>query len=195
MLVRVEQAMAEYTSKPPTWSPKSFLHPCAQVDRDCVIGAGSRVWQFASVIRKAKVGDDCSIASCAIVDGSTIGDRVIISHGAFIDPGIVIGNDVFIGPHVSMCNDFWPRVTKDGWFNVDDLVSGKIVVTRIDAGASIGANAVLLPGISIGKGAMIAAGAVVTRSVEAGYKFTRDGYVQAIDPDREIERRRWVDCS
>lgn len=158
------------------WHQSSFVHPCAQVDRDASIGARTRVWQFASVIRKAKIGDDCSIASCAIVDGSRLGDRVIVSHGAFIDPGMTIGNDVFVGPHVVFCNDYWPRVTKGGWFDPADLISGKINITRIEDGASIGAGVILMPGIVIGAGAMVAAGAVVSHDVEPGHLYKQDMY-------------------
>lgn len=156
------------------------IHPAAHVDRDtCVIGARTRVWQFATVIRSAVIGDDCSIASCAIVDGSDIGDRCIVSHGAFIDPGIEIGNDVFIGPHVSMCNDAWPRTDKNG-FSIEELISGDFVTTRIEDGASVGANVVVLPGIVIGAGAMIAAGAVVAQDVPAAHLYKRDGSMTII---------------
>lgn len=167
------------------------IHPAAEVDREtCVIGARTRVWQFASVIRQAAIGDDCSIASCAIVDGAELGDRVIVSHGAFIDPGMQIGNDVFIGPHVALCNDYWPRVSKAEWFNVDELVKRDIVVTLIKDGCSIGANAVLMPGVVIGEGAMIAAGAVVTGDVPAGHLYRRNGVYEPIRS--EPERKRFV---
>lgn len=150
------------------------IHPHAHVE-DAVIGARTRVWQFASIIRAAMVGDDCTIASNAIVDGSLVGDRCIISHGAFIGPGMKIGNDVFIGPNVVFCNDYWPRTSKDGWFNMEDLVSAKVTVTEIMDGASIGAGAVLMPGIRIGRRAMIAAGAVVTYDVTENTLLRLDG--------------------
>jgi UDP-2-acetamido-3-amino-2,3-dideoxy-glucuronate N-acetyltransferase len=176
----------------PSWNPASFVHPLAQVDRDCSIGARTRVWQFASVIRKAHIGDDCSIATSSIVDGSRLGDRVIVSHGAFIDPGMEIGSDVFIGPHGCLCNDYWPRVTKEGWFDVDDLVSGKIVVTRILDGASIGAGAILMPGIRIGERAMVAAGAVVMGDVPDDMLYGRDSVCRPIRHDGP-RRKRYVD--
>jgi UDP-2-acetamido-3-amino-2,3-dideoxy-glucuronate N-acetyltransferase len=167
------------------------IHPAAHVDRESVtIGARTKVWQFASVIRGAAVGDDCSIASCAIVDGAELGDRCIVSHGAFIDPGMTIGNDVFIGPHVALCNDFWPRVSKDGWYDVRDLIDGKVIVTQICDGASIGANAVLMPGVRIGEHCMIAAGAVVTGDVPSGHLYGRDGVYRPIK--HEPERKRFV---
>lgn len=168
----------------------AWLHELANVEK-ATIGARTRVWQFASVIRGAQIGVDCNIADCAIVDGSVVGDRCIVSHGAFIDPGMLIGDDVFIGPQVSLCNDFWPMVDKTGWFNMADLISGGIVVTRVASGASIGANAVIMPGLRIGANAMVAAGAVVNRDVLAGHLFQRDGSLVPIDPTR-IQRMKFV---
>jgi len=165
------------------------VHPKAVVDNTVLIGARSRVWQFASLIRGACIGDDCSIASCAIVDGADLGDRTIVSHGAFIDPGIVIGSDVFIGPGVKLCNDAWPRADKTG-FNMAQLISHEFVTTRIEDGASLGAGVVVLPGIVIGNDAMIAAGAVVTQNVPASHLYKRDGSMVPIDPERKVERMR-----
>lgn len=166
----------------------AMIHESAEIDRATVsIGRLSRVWQFASVIRRALIGEECRIASCAIVDGARVGDRCIVSHGAFIDPGIEIEADVFIGPHVSLCNDAWPRVSKDG-FDIAALIDGSFVTTRIQRGASLGANVVVLPGVTIGERAMIAAGAVVTRNVPPDFLWKRDGTTVLIDPD--LPRRR-----
>lgn len=167
----------------------AFIHPCAEVDEDVVIGAYTRVWQFASIIRGAMIGDECSIASCSIVDGAGLGHRVIVSHGAFIDPGIEIGNDVFIGPNVSLCNDAWPRVDKFG-FDMEKLISGEFITTRINDGASVGAGCVVLPGVNIGGCAMIAAGAVVTCDVPALHLYKRDGTMVEIDTKRPVRRMR-----
>lgn len=164
------------------------IHPRAEV-HDSIIGARTKVWQFATVIRDAHVGEDCSIASCAIVDGADLGDRTIVSHGAFIDPGIVIGSDVFIGPGVKLCNDAWPRADKTG-FDMAALISHDLVTTRIEDGASLGAGVIVLPGIVIGRDAMIAAGAVVTQNVPANHLYKRDGSMVMIDPARKVERMR-----
>lgn len=172
------------------WHASAFIHPRAQVDRDCEVGARSRVWQFASVIRNATLGEDCSIATCSIVDGSSLGHNVIVSHGAFIDPGMKIGCDVFIGPHVALCNDAWPRVGKEGWFDPGALIKGDIVVTIIEDGASIGANATLMPGVRVGKGAMVAANAFVDRDVPDDHLFKRDGRIARIDPEHPVRRMR-----
>lgn len=167
----------------------AFIHPKAHVE-GAGIGARTKVWQFASVIRCAVIGADCKIAAKAGIDGSRIGDRCIISENAFIDPGMKIGNDVFIGPNVALCNDAWPRVGKDGWFDPGVLIRGDVVVTIVEDGASIGANATVLPGIRIGKDAMIAAGAVVERDVPAGHLYKRDGSITPIDKSRPVRRMR-----
>jgi UDP-2-acetamido-3-amino-2,3-dideoxy-glucuronate N-acetyltransferase len=167
----------------------AFIHGKASVDETVTVGARSRVWQFASIVREAAVGEDCSIASCAIVDGATIGDRSIISHSAFIDPGISIGEDVFIGPNVSLCNDAWPRADKTG-FDMALFLSGEFITTKIEDGASLGANVVVLPGVTVGKGAMVAAGAVVTQSVPACHLFKRSGEMVPIDPAKPVKRMR-----
>jgi UDP-2-acetamido-3-amino-2,3-dideoxy-glucuronate N-acetyltransferase len=164
------------------------IHTFAVV-KDAHIGARTKVWQFASIIRFASLGEDCSVASCAIVDGSDVGDRTIISHSAFIDPGIRIGDDVFIGPHVNLCNDGWPRADKIG-FDMNSLINGKFVTTIIGNGASLGAGVTVLPGITIGEKAMIAAGAVVTADVPASYLYKRNGEMAPIDPARPGRRMR-----
>lgn len=171
---------------------RPLAHPYALVHTDCVVGPRTKVWQFASVIRGAKIGADCVIASCAIVDGSTVGNNCRISHGAFCDPGMQIGNDVFIGPHVALCNDYWPRVAREGWFDMDDLVSGKIIVTKIEDGASLGAGAILMPGVTIGCGAMVAAGAVVTQDVPANSLYRRNGkIVEEVSPPGRMRTAGW----
>lgn len=172
----------------------ALLHELAHIDRETVsIGRLSRVWQFASVIRNARVGEACNIASCAIIDGAAIGDRCLIGHGAFIGPGSRLGDDVFVGPGVVICNDPWPRTDKSGWFARADLSPGGIVTARIEDGASIGANVTVLPGVAIGAGAMIAAGAVVGRNVPALTLFRRDGAILPIDPAR-VPRRTEARC-
>lgn len=137
------------------------------------VGARTKVWQFASVIRGAKLGDDCVVGSCAVVDGATVGDRCHIGHGAQVHPGAVLGDEVFVGPGAVLCNDAWPRAHKRGF----ELGAPSIV---IETGASIGANAVVLPGVRIGAGAMVAAGSVVARSVPAKHRFLASGQVEPI---------------
>ena len=154
----------------------AFVHPKAHVDDGCELGHGSYVWQFASVTRGARIGRNCSIASCAIVDGAEVGDDCRIGHGASIHPGSRLGSGVFIGPGVVLCNDLFPSVAKIG-FDANRLLSGELVTVRIEDLASIGANAVIMPGVTIGEGAFVAAGAVVRRDLPAGHIWKRSGEV------------------
>lgn len=163
-----------------------MIHPQAQIGETVTIGTRTRVWQFASVIRGARIGEDCNIASCAIIDRAVVGDRCIVGHGSSLHPGTYIGNDVFIGPAVTFCNDRWPRVPKDG-FDIEWLLAGGVSIMVKDE-ASIGAGSVILPGVVIGSGAMIAAGAVVDRSVPACCLFKRNGKIVPIDPGKRPKR-------
>ena len=151
-----------------------FIHPKAHVE-GAVLGDGTKVWQFASVIRGAVLGKDCTVAAGACLDGPKLGDRCIVSPGVDIGPGFEIGDDVFLGPGVVLCNDAWPRTHKTGW-DVEALRNGAVCV-RIGNGASLGAHVVVLPGVTIGEGAMIAAGSVVGRDVPAGMLFKRCGEI------------------
>lgn len=150
------------------------IHRLAHV-QDSEIGLRTKVWQFASVIRGAMIGADCVIASNVLVDGAVIGDRCSLSHGAVLYPGTVLGDEVFVGPGVACCNDRWPVCSKEG-FDLDRLLGGMVSV-RIGNKVGIGAGAVILPGVSIGDGCMIAAGAVVSKSVPAGHLVKGDGSV------------------
>lgn len=166
----------------------AFIHPMAHVE-GVTIGPRTKVWQFASVIRGARLGADCTVACGATLDGCAFGDRVIVSHNVAAGPGFLIGDDVFIGPNVTICNDAWPRVEKDG-FDASALRAG-LVVIRIGDGASIGANAVILPGVKIGAGAVVAAGAVVNKDVPPNYLFGRElGWLVEITPDMRARRMR-----
>jgi acetyltransferase-like isoleucine patch superfamily enzyme len=158
--------------------PHAYVHPQAIVE-DSTIGARTKVWQGASIIRKAEIGNSCSVGANAIVDGSRIGDRCCIGAGAQIHPGMLIGHDVFIGPAVIFCNDAWPTVGKDG-FDLQPLINGEFIVTVVEPGVSIGAGAIVLPGVCIGQGAVVAAGATVTRDLMARHILHRDGAVLKI---------------
>lgn len=157
------------------------IHPLAYVDTGTVIGARTRVWAFANIIRKATVGSDCSVGAHATLDGCQIGDGCTIGDGAFIPPGVHIGNGSFVGPAVKFCNDPWPVNRKDGWFDIDDLTSGRVWVTSTGPQVSIGAGAIILPGVILGQNCMIAAGAVVTRDVPTFSLLHRDGAIEEID--------------
>lgn len=132
------------------------IHPLSDV-QSTQIGAGTRIWQFCVILKDAKIGKDCNICSHVFIENDVvIGDRVTLKCGVQIWDGIRIADDVFIGPNVTFTNDPFPRSRQQ-------LTTYPL--TTIAKGASIGANATILPGILIGSGAMIGAGAVVTRDV------------------------------
>jgi acetyltransferase-like isoleucine patch superfamily enzyme len=160
------------------------IHSSAVVD--ATIGDGSRVWQFASVIRGAKIGKGCTVSAYALIDAAVVGDGCLISSGAQLHPGTMIGNEVFIGPGAIFCNDLWPSTNKEG-FRCDLLQRG-FVTTMVLDGAAIGAGAVILPGVTVGKRAMVAANATARHSVPDNYLLRRDGTMLPIKPEWREKR-------
>jgi acetyltransferase-like isoleucine patch superfamily enzyme len=136
-----------------------FIHPLADVQTQD-IGAGTRIWQFAVIVKGARIGRNCNICAHTFVEGGVIiGDDVTLKSGVYLWDGVELGNGVFVGPNATFTNDMFPRSRQrpDAWAR-----------TVIDDGASIGANATLLPGVRIGERAMVGAGAVVVKSVGPG---------------------------
>lgn len=136
-----------------------FIHPLADVQsRD--IGRGTRIWQYVVIVNGARIGSNCNICShCFIESDVIIGDDVTLKSGVQLWEGIELRNGVFVGPNATFTNDMYPRSRQ---------YPPAFARTVIGEGASIGANATLLPGITVGDRAMIGAGAVVTKSVPAG---------------------------
>lgn len=135
---------------------QNFIHPLSDVQSQH-IGADTRIWQFCVVLPGARIGSGCNICSNVFIENDvTVGDRVTVKCGVQLWDGIHIADDVFIGPNVTFTNDPFPRSQKR---------LSEFARTIVNHGASIGANATILPGLSIGRAAMIAAGAVVTRDV------------------------------
>jgi acetyltransferase-like isoleucine patch superfamily enzyme len=135
-----------------------FVHPQALCEsRD--VGEGTRIWAFAHVMAGARIGKECNICAHTFVeDGAVIGDGVTVKNGISIWTGVVVEDHVFLGPNVAFTNDLTPRAEfKKG---PDEFAS-----TLVKRGASIGANATLLCGLTIGEYAFVGAGSVVTRSV------------------------------
>jgi UDP-2-acetamido-3-amino-2,3-dideoxy-glucuronate N-acetyltransferase len=159
----------------------------AHVDDGVILGAGTRIWQFASVIRGAVLGDHCVVGACANIDGSRLGSRCRVGHAASLHPGLLAGDEVFFGPGAVVCNDPWPRVRATD-FDLKKLLDGFVCV-RIGNQASIGAGSIVLPGRTIGDSAMIAAGAVVERDVPVGFLLKRNGELVEIDR-RQIAHMR-----
>lgn len=133
------------------------MHRLADV-ASCEIGPQTRIWQFVVILEGARIGAGCNICAHVLVEGDVqIGDRVTVKSGVQLWDGLRIEDDVFIGPNATFTNDPFPR---------SGIRPSGFAVTRVGKGASIGAGAVILPGITIGARAMVAAGAVVTKSVE-----------------------------
>lgn len=143
----------------------TFVHPTADVDRGAEIGDGTRVWRHAHVRDGARIGDECILGKGVYVDHDVVvGDRVKLENGASLFFGAVIESGVFIGPHACVTNDRLPRaITPSGALKTeDDWEAGR---TLVRYGASIGAGAVIVTGVTIGRWAMVGAGAVVSRDV------------------------------
>ena len=131
-------------------------HPNALVE-SVTIGKNTRIWAFAHVLSGAVIGADCNICDHVFIENDVrIGDRVTIKSGVQLWDGITLDDDVFVGPNATFTNDSWPRSKR---------YPEEFKKTLIKRGASIGANATILPGLTIGTEAMIGAGAVVTRDV------------------------------
>jgi UDP-2-acetamido-3-amino-2,3-dideoxy-glucuronate N-acetyltransferase len=141
------------------------IAPSAEVDPSASIGAGSTVWGLACIRENAVLGQQCIVGRGAYIeDGVILGDRVKVQTNALVFKPTRIGNDVFIGPAVVITNDRYPRSsTPEGQLKREDDWTAEGVV--IADGASVGARAVILPGVHIGKFALVAAGAVVTKDV------------------------------
>ncbi len=146
-------------------SEAAFVHAHALCEGE--VGAESRVWAFAHVLRGAKVGRECNVGDHAFIEGgAVVGDRVTIKNQVMIWEGVTIEDDVFLGPGVMFTNDRFPRsgrmpaameryAHKENWLET----------TRVCRGASIGAGAIVVCGVTIGSFATIGAGALVTRDV------------------------------
>lgn len=134
----------------------AFIHPQALCE-STNIGDGTRIWAFAHLLPNAVVGRDCNICDGVFIENDVrIGNRVTIKCGVQLWDGIQLDDDVFVGPNVTFTNDRMPRSKQR---------PSAFAKTHVRQGASIGANATILPGLTIGRSAMIGAGSVVTKDV------------------------------
>jgi acetyltransferase-like isoleucine patch superfamily enzyme len=132
------------------------IHPLADV-RSLKIGNNTRVWQFSVIFEHASIGENCNICAHTMIENDVVvGNNVTIKSGVFLWDGMRVDDDVFIGPNATFTNDVMPRSKI-----YPDVFNG----ITLKKGASIGANATILPGITIGCKAMVGAGAVVTKDV------------------------------
>jgi len=144
---------------------KHFQHAQALVESTS-IGAGTRVWAFAHVLPGAVIGSDCNICDHVFIENKvTVGDRVTIKCGVQLWDGVTVEDDVFIGPNVTFTNDPTPRSRQH-------LEAYPETVVR--SGASIGANATILPGLTIGQSAMVGANAAGVERAGRGGRTPRD---------------------
>jgi UDP-2-acetamido-3-amino-2,3-dideoxy-glucuronate N-acetyltransferase len=142
-----------------------YIHPTADVSPKATLGEGTKVWHQAQVREGAVLGRNCILGKGAYVDfGVQIGDNVKIQNRASVYHGVTLENGVFVGPHVIFTNDKLPRaINPDGSLkSEDDWELGRILVKE---GASLGAGAIIVTGVTIGRFAMVGAGAVVTKDV------------------------------
>jgi UDP-2-acetamido-3-amino-2,3-dideoxy-glucuronate N-acetyltransferase len=137
----------------------SLIHPSADVQTQAV-GEGTRIWQYTVVLPGARIGRDCNLnAHCLVENDVVIGDRVTLKSGVYLWDGTTVEDDVFIGPNATFTNDKFPRSRRK---------PERFQRIVLKCGASIGANATILGGVTIGEGAIVGAGSVVTRDVPPG---------------------------
>jgi len=133
-----------------------YIHPKAIVESN-KIGKGTRIWAFAHILPGAVIGENCNICDQTFIENDVIvGDNVTIKSGVQIWDGLRIKNNVFIGPNATFTNDLYPR---------SKVYPEEFIKTCLEEGASIGANATIICGITIGEWAVIGAGSVVTKNV------------------------------
>lgn len=139
-------------------SAQPFVHPSAIVDDGAVLGAGVTVWHFSHVCEGASIGADSSVGQgCHIGPGVIVGSRVRIQNHVSLFRGVQVEDEVFLGPGCTFTNVLWPRAVFDQ--------SAEFQSTRVRRGVTVGAQATILPGITLGRHCFIAAGAVVTHDV------------------------------
>lgn len=137
----------------------SFIHPTAIVDDRALIGDGVSIWHWTAVREFAQIGEGCTIGQGVYIDhGVLLGRGCKVQNGVSVYHGVTLADDVFVGPRATFTNDRFPRADCGGW---------EVVPTTVERGASIGANATIICGLTIGERSMVAAGAVVTRDVPA----------------------------
>ncbi|MBD8871244.1 WxcM-like domain-containing protein [Rhodanobacter sp. DHB23] len=133
-----------------------FLHPNGLCE-SLHVGEGTRIWAFAHILPGAKIGNDCNICDGVFIENDVVvGNKVTIKCGVQLWDGITLKDEVFVGPNATFTNDRFPR---------SKAYPATFSRTVVECGASIGANATILPGLHIGRNAMVGAGAVVTHSV------------------------------
>jgi len=141
-----------------TTAGNAFIHPTAIVDDGAAVGDGTKIWHFTHVFAGARIGKNAVVGQgCSIAATVTVGDGVKIQNGVSVYDGVTIEDDVFCGPHMVFTNVKNPRAFVDR--------RKEFRPTRLEKGCSIGAGAVVVCGVVVGRYAMVGAGSVVTRDV------------------------------
>ncbi|MBK9271304.1 MAG: N-acetyltransferase [Saprospiraceae bacterium] len=137
-----------------------FAHESAVIDQGCEIGEGTKIWHFSHMMSGCKIGKECNLGQNVVVSpGVILGNRVKVQNNVSIYTGVICEDDVFLGPSMVFTNVINPRSSVNR--------RGQYASTLVEFGASIGANATIVCGITIGRYAFIGAGAVVTKNVPA----------------------------
>ena len=135
-----------------------MIHPLSDCKSE-KIGKNTNIWQFCVIFPEAEIGENCNICANVLIENKVkVGNNVTVKSGVQLWDGITVKDNVFIGPNATFTNDIFPRSKNKDW---------KLSETVIETGASIGANATILCGITIGENSMIGAGSVVTKDVPA----------------------------
>lgn len=171
-----------------------FAHETAEIEPGAMIGDGTRIWRHSHVRTGARIGRDCNLGKGVFVDEDVrIGDRVKVQNNVSVYKGVTLEDEVFVGPAAVFTNDLHPRAQNPDWV---------VTPTLVRHGASIGGGATVVCGHEIGEWAMVAAGAVVTRSVEshqvvAGNPARHHGWVCECGKlvSREAARPKSLRCS
>ncbi|RME04212.1 MAG: N-acetyltransferase [Planctomycetota bacterium] len=169
-----------------------FIHPKALVESE-EVGSGCRVWAFAHIMKGARVGRNCNICDHSFIEsGVILGDGVTVKNGVQIYDGVVVEDEVFLGPNMIFTNDRNPRAgyKKD---------RSEFLPTLVKKGASIGANATIVCGVTIGTYAFVGAGSVVTKDVKdhqivVGNPARAIGFMCCCGERLEVESLRCQRC-
>ena len=136
------------------------IHPFTVIHEDAEIGQNVTIWQFAAVLKGAKIGNNVSIGMCAEIGaGSEVGEGTRISRNVFFPSNSKVGKNCFFGPHCCFADDRYPVANNPSYLAEPPIIEDDV---------SVGMNATILPGVRLGKGCRVGAGAIVTRNVLPG---------------------------
>jgi UDP-2-acetamido-3-amino-2,3-dideoxy-glucuronate N-acetyltransferase len=189
------QALPSCREDPP------FIHPAAIVEAKD-IGSGTRVWAFTHVLRGARIGAECNIGGhCYVESAARIGDAVTVKNGVSVWDGVTLDDGVFVGPGVVFTNDRRPRSARNPEVAHRYASDAWLERTVVHRGATLGAGAIILPGLTIGECAFVAAGSLVTKNVPSyglvrGIPARLSGWVCRCCTELDFERgeAKCADC-